>query len=119
LTLIDVDEGVSIRKELLSRNNKYSSDGNDWYIALSYPNFLRKNAQKYTQSQLVASFLYLAGRITDFSTETNQKLDELQKEAQKLGEALFKIDEAKNYGMGSAEKEKFEWLGGFSIRYDD
>jgi hypothetical protein len=40
LTLTDIDEGVSRHDELLSRNNEYKSDGNDWYIALSYPNFL-------------------------------------------------------------------------------
>jgi rare lipoprotein A (peptidoglycan hydrolase) len=59
----------------------------------------------------VGSFLYLAGRIIDLSTETVQKLDELQKEAQKLGEALYKIDKAKAYETGSAETEKFDrWV---------
>jgi thiamine kinase-like enzyme len=71
-----------------------------------YPNFLQSNAQKYTQSQLVASFLYLAEKIIDHSPETYQKVDELQKEAQKLGEALYAIDKEKAYEAGYPEEEE-------------
>ena len=42
LTLIDIDEGVEKGKRgsedhLLQRKNEYNDDGDDWYIAISYP----------------------------------------------------------------------------------
>ena len=97
LTLIDIDEGVKSGKRgsedhLLQRKNEYNNDGDDWYIAMSYPNALRTAAYLYTKCQLTATFLYLVGRVENLSSQSLEMLDALADETKKLGDELCTLD---------------------------
>ena len=102
MILIDIDEGVPIGQDLLTRKNEYGRKGQeDWYIGLSYPNFYVKDPLKYTKAQLIASFLYLLPRISEAFLENeilsdylNLK-DALKYDARKLGNMLADLDKQK------------------------
>jgi hypothetical protein len=95
LTLIDVDEGVVVGYPLLYRRSDYETahieGADDWYTALYYPNYLRANAQSYTQSQLLALFQFVVGIIRDFPVD-NTKYVTLKADIQQVGEYLFTMD---------------------------
>eukprot|EP00529_Nitzschia_sp_RCC80_P017120 CAMPEP_0113470632 /NCGR_PEP_ID=MMETSP0014_2-20120614/16547_1 /TAXON_ID=2857 /ORGANISM="Nitzschia sp." /LENGTH=677 /DNA_ID=CAMNT_0000363211 /DNA_START=126 /DNA_END=2159 /DNA_ORIENTATION=- /assembly_acc=CAM_ASM_000159 len=101
LSLIDIDEGVPIGQPLLTRKNEYKGEGDDWYTGLSYPNFYVEDPLRYTQSQLIASFLYLlrivgeelpeGETLSDYVNLTN----DLNLNASKLGKILADLDSRK------------------------
>jgi hypothetical protein len=104
LSLIDVDEGVLKDlgdDHLPLRNNVYSGDDKqDWYLALSYPNIVRTHAKLYTQSQLIASFLFVLTKLNGLSDEVTEAFERLQKSATALGMYFLTLD----------KKNKKQWL---------
>lgn len=96
MTLIDVDEGVRKAKgrmdHILQRKNVYNNDSNDWYIALMYPNTLRRYGESYTKCQLIASFLYLMTIIDNLTSTALKQFGILHGNAEVLGGRLFHVD---------------------------
>eukprot|EP00797_Seminavis_robusta_P004100 Sro1265_g257500.1 n/a (215) ;mRNA; r:26765-27409 len=99
MTLIDVDEGVSKAEKgtdhILKRKNAYFNEDQDWFIALSYPNPLRQEgAALYTQTQLLACFLFLARRVENLSQEFLKDLGTVREKAEAVGKELAELDRA-------------------------
>ena len=97
MTLIDIDEGVSKGGEnyidhILQRKNQYFGNSGDWYIAISYPNPLRSYADLYTQTQLIASFLYLMKSVSNPRSCDLLQYENLHKTAVELGGILVDLD---------------------------
>jgi len=112
MTLIDIDEGV--RKDsgldhILQRKNMYHGDSDDWYIALSYPNPLRERAILYTQSQLIATFLFLIGKVESPTKQTTELHSSVIDQAKKLGEKLYTLDSLGAKGSVIDEDEVAEY----------
>eukprot|EP00978_Attheya_sp_CCMP212_P037250 scaffold174250_cov49-Attheya_sp.AAC.1 len=63
----------------------------DWLTAMSYPNAVREDKERYTKVQLMASFLILA--LLDH--EKVAAVVELRKEAEEVGESLQRMDIAR------------------------
>ena len=94
MTLIDIDEGVAKRvgeDRIVQRENSYFHDDQNWFVALSYPNPLRRDASLYTKTQLLASFLMLTTRMT-VPAQYAPKIDSLVAKAKHLGEKLCYLD---------------------------
>ena len=115
MTLIDIDEGV--RKDsglhhvdhILRRKNMYRGDSDDWYIALLYPNPLRELAVLYTQSQLIASFLFLMGKVESPTKQTTELHLSVFVKAKKLGERLYTLDSSGGEGSVIDQDEVAEY----------
>jgi hypothetical protein len=90
LHLVDIDEGVSKSKVVYERKLVYDGE-DDWLTAISYPNAVREDNERYTKVQLVASFLILA--LLDH--EEVAAVAKLRKEAEEVGELLQRMDIAR------------------------
>ena len=90
LHLLDIDEGVDEFTPAYARELAYSGGTNDedWLIAMTYPNAVRNDKRRYTQLQLVASFLTLAS----LDHEDDPTAMELRQKAEVVGKWLQKED---------------------------
>uniref|UniRef100_A0A7S2XRW8 Protein kinase domain-containing protein n=1 Tax=Attheya septentrionalis TaxID=420275 RepID=A0A7S2XRW8_9STRA len=87
LHLVDIDEGVSEMELVYQRELVYDGE-DDWLTAISYPNAVREDKERYTKVQLMASFLILAL----LNHAEVGAVAELRVEAEKVGELLHRMD---------------------------
>jgi hypothetical protein len=107
LMLIDLDERTveaDVAERVIHDVTK------EKYPYLRYPNFLRQweNAQLYTQSQLIASFLYLVSKITmdkESSTKGNKEEEKTTQDKDKETKST-KVEEDDKSTTMEKEKEK-------------
>jgi hypothetical protein len=90
LHVIDMDES-SRDNDIPRRIVQYNENkGPDWFVALTYPNALRKEGDSYTKVQLAASFLQLSSLF--HPSQLPNEVSNLVSNAIVLGESLCDWD---------------------------